>query len=1239
VQTTLLGLAIAFILALVAALIGPYFIDWNQFRPQFEAEATRIVGAPVRVAGALDARLLPTPTLRLRSVTVGGANDLGKIRADKLDVEFSLGDLMRGEWRANQLNVGGLALDLGLNQQGKVDWPVWNGSFNFASLAIDRLTLTGRVALHDAASRGTLELNDIAFSGDVRSLAGAVRGDGSFSVDGTRYPFRISTGQNPDGNSTRVHLTIDPAERPLSIDLEGQLSFDARAPKFDGALALATPAPKKGADNAPTPWRVVAKVKADRIAAQLEQIEASYGAEERAFKFTGLGDVRFGASPQLRATLSARQLDADKLMARDKDNGGGEAVRLLAALHTLMTELPRVPIRTRVEAGAEQIMMGGRPLQNVSLALRGDAGSWAIDRLDLRAPGTTQISFTRNAKASAPAGSFAGTLNIDSSDPDMLSAWLQGRNDAVRRTQKPLRLVGDVTASQDRVAIEALNAEIDGGAIEGRIALEAPRPPRGTRLEAALKGERLDLDAAIAVVRSLAGPDASWPDEASVSLDIGRALSAGQELKPFAAKFGYDPKTITLEQLKIGQADGISLQGGGNFDRANLLGSLALESTAASMGQLTAMVAPFSPALAGRLNALPAGSGAARAGLKIDLTRNKAAPSGSAFATAALEIDAAALKGRVDATATPSLDSLKGFDLTALGRTEMNVSTKLSADKGDALLALLGLDGAIAGGDGAMQFEGSASGIWRQPLQLKAKLWGSGIDAEAQGTAEPLTDAPKASVNLRVRSVNLAPLFGLKASDGLAQNIRLFARASLAGNKFTLDDIDSVAAGSRLRGHLAIALGEERAVDGELGLDNLDLAPAFALAIGAAGHDAADPLGAGLMKGWRGRVAFQALSGALPGGAELRPVSGAIKSDGQSLTFETLKGKIGGGDVSAMIDARPDPNGIVINSRLDFSGVDASALRYRSMKMPQGRASLQMTLLSRGRSVAALAGALQGSGTMTLEQASIPGLDPRAFDVAIRASDAKQVTDDNRLKQIVAPVLAAGSLPVATAQIPFNIRDGRLRIDATTFDAGYARAIVSGGYDMLADQADIRLNFSANAIGTATSRPEIQIFAAGTPDALNPMLDVTSLSSWLAVRTIDRETRRLDAIERGEPPPVEPPPATAALPLPAPEAVRPGQPPSDLPRRLPPKAINVAPRPAAPPLAPPPSPPVTAVPRPAAPLAPAPPPVTSPPPVMSHQAAPLPPPTEVRPPPGPALLPPKPKPRPPMVLTPPASQP
>ena len=138
-QTTLLGLAIAFIVALIAALIGPYFIDWNQFRPQFEAEASRIIGTPVRVGGALDARLLPTPSLRLRSAVMGGANDLGKVRADKLDVEFSLGSLMRGEVRATELTINGMSLDLGVDSKGRIDWPASTGTVNLGSLAIDRL--------------------------------------------------------------------------------------------------------------------------------------------------------------------------------------------------------------------------------------------------------------------------------------------------------------------------------------------------------------------------------------------------------------------------------------------------------------------------------------------------------------------------------------------------------------------------------------------------------------------------------------------------------------------------------------------------------------------------------------------------------------------------------------------------------------------------------------------------------------------------------------------------------------------------------------------------------------------------------------------------------------------------------------------------------------------------------------------------------------------------------------------
>ncbi|WP_338821825.1 AsmA-like C-terminal region-containing protein [Bradyrhizobium septentrionale] len=1239
-QTTLLGLAIAFILALVAALVGPYFVDWNQFRPQFEAEASKIIGAPVRVAGNLDARLLPAPSLRLKTVSVGGANDVGKVRAASLDVEFSLSSLMRAEWRATELTVNGVSLDLGLDPKGRVDWSPSSGTFNLASLAIDRLNLTGRIALHDAASHGTLELNDVAFSGDVRSLAGAIRGDGNFMFDGNRYPFRISSGQTPDGNGIRMHFNIDPGQRPVSADLDGILSFEARAPRFEGAVVLAGTPGQRGGDG--PPWRIAAKLKSDYSAARLDQVEVSYGAEDRALKLAGNGDLRFGASPLLRASLTARQLDGDKFAAKDSNNGNVEPVRVLPAMRAVLAGLPQIPIPAQLELASEQIMLGGRPLQDISAELQSDAKSWTVRRLEFRAPGSTRVSMSGASAQAGVANSFKTGLNIESSDPDALMTWLQGRGDIAYRNQKPLRLRGDVTVSPAGFAIDAMKAEIDGGTVEGRVAVAHREATSGSKVEAQLKAERLDLDATASFIRALAGPQAEWPDEAQLSLDVGRAISSGQELRPLLAKVAYTPKDIVLERVKVGQPDNFTLDGSGNFDRANATGKLTVDATAASLGRLAAVVQPLAPALAARLGVLRADAGPVRARLALDLGKGKAADRVSA--RAALDLDTPQLKGNTVISATPQVAAIRALDFDALTRSDVAAEARFSTGEGNVLLALLGLDRAVAAGAGPVQIEGTVSGAWRAQLRLKVRLWGAGLDADADGTAEPwareatkeaskeATKEPardaKSSVSLRVRSADISPLLNLKSSDPVA-SIRLSSRVTLAGDRLTFDDLDSIVAGSRLRGRLALTLADQKSVEGEIGLDQITLAPIFATVIGAAGHDATEPLGAGLTGAWRGKVTFEALHGLLPGGAELQPVSGTIRSDGQSLTFDGIKGKIGGGEATATIDVRQGGSGLALNANVQLSGVDASALRYRSLAMPKGRASMQMTLLTQGRSAAALTGALSGSGTVTLEGLNLPGLDPRAFDTAIRASDSGQATDDTRLRQIVEPVLAAGALSIASAQIPFNIRDGRIRVAATTLAANGANAIVSGGYDIPADQADIRAALASTQVGTATSRPEIQLLAVGTPDGLSRSIDIAALSSWLAVRAIDRETKRLDAIERGEP---VPPPIPAAVPPPAgpaPDASNPSaMSPADAlvpgrdPRRVPAKPKIVAPRPSiTPSIIPPIVPPVATAPS-----------VVPPAPVASQpQVAPLPPPIEVKPLPGAV----RPKPlRPPLSLTP-----
>lgn len=1211
-QTTLLGLAIAFILALVAALVGPFFIDWSQFRPQFEAEATRIVGAPVRVVGALDARLLPAPSLQLHGITIGGANDLGRLSAEKLDVEFSLGSLLRGEWRATELTVGGAAVDLGLNAQGRLDLPASTGAFNLGGLAIDRLNVTGRVNLHDAASRSTLELSDIAFSGDVRSLAaGAMRGDGNFTRAGTRHPFRISSGQTGDGNGTRLRLVIDANEKSPGVDLDGILNFDNRKPNFDGAMTIASVVSGKAEGNlANAPWRIVSKLKADPSQAQFETVDVSYGADDGGLKLAGVADLRFGSSPLLHAVLSAKQLDADRLLAKQD---GGDASTPIAALRKLTAIIPQLALRTQIEISAEQVMLAGRPVTNIGADLHGDKTSWVVERLEFRAPGATRVVASGTAQ---PGDSgFAGAVNIDSADPDALAGWLKGRSDIKLRDQKPLRIRGNFTSHADRLSVDGLKAEIDGGTLEGRIALNYPASPDGSRIDAELRADRLDLDAATALVRSLSGPQAEWPGAGRLSLDVGRAISAGQEMRPFATQLTYGPKIITLDRFKVGEATGLMLDGSGEFDRNEATGKLALNASAPSLTQISKIIAPFASAVATRLDALPATPGAAKLKLALDVTRPQA-KSDRADARMSLDIDAPQIKGALNVKAKPTVVAMLGFDGDALSRSELSLETKLTG-QGGTLLSLLGINGLFAASDSPLSLEASATGALRAPMRVKATLSGSDLDADVQGSVELFAQGPKVALTLAVRSANAAPLLGLKSADPFAK-VSLSSRVALNGDKLNLDDIDSSVAGSRLRGRLAVTLGAEKSIDGQLGADHIDLAPAFGWMIGARGHDPSEPLDGGALRGWRGQVAFQTLHANLPGGAELQPLSGAIKSDGRVLTINAIKGKLGDGDLVADIDLKPAAaTGYAVSARIEVSGAEGSALRYRGLAMPAGKTSLKMSIASLGRSASALEGAVSGEGLVIIDGLRIAGFDPRMFDAAIGASDRGQATNDAKLKQIVEEALGRGEFAMGAAQIPFSLKDSRLRVGLTTLEAKGARAVVSGGYDVVADQVDIRASLLGAATAGSNIRPEVQLFLMGPPDRLDRSVDVASLSSWLAVRAIDRETRRLDLLERGasqSPAPVPaalPPPVESLAPAGGPTSSAPTSPDVPLPRRAPPRA---------------------AVPRPA--IAP---PAASP--SVSQQIAPLPAPIEVRPAPGSMRAQPKQRPAPPMVLTPPATTP
>ena len=162
-QTTLLGLAIAIILALVSALVAPLVVDWNHYRSAFEAEASRLTGLAVRVNGTIDARILPTPRIKLRDVEVGEPGREPQLRAGAIELEVGLGPLLRGEVQATELRLVAPQISLGIDRSGAIDWPALSPSFRPDTLTISRLHVEdGRVTLTDAGSGARLVLQKLS---------------------------------------------------------------------------------------------------------------------------------------------------------------------------------------------------------------------------------------------------------------------------------------------------------------------------------------------------------------------------------------------------------------------------------------------------------------------------------------------------------------------------------------------------------------------------------------------------------------------------------------------------------------------------------------------------------------------------------------------------------------------------------------------------------------------------------------------------------------------------------------------------------------------------------------------------------------------------------------------------------------------------------------------------------------------------------------------------------------------
>ncbi len=1191
-QTTLLGFAIAIILALLAALVGPLLVDWDQYREAFETHASRLTGLEFKVAGAIDARVLPTPSLVLHSVEIGQPGSSGKVRARALRLEFALGSLMRGEWKVADARLEGPEFDLGLDSAGHLALPLPSAGFVPESLTIQQLGIEdGRAILTDAASGSRLVVEKLEFRGEVRSLAGPAKGEGAFVVAGQHYPYRFSASRVGEDGSVKVRLALDPIDRPFAADVDLSISIERGVPRFEGNLTLARPVGRapEGADAVILePWRITSHIHGDSGAASLDQIEFQHGPDERPIKLRGSAKLSLGHKLQLDGELSSPQVDLDRILALPEAarRRPAAAVRALA---DMFSGSMRLPFPVRLGINVETVTLAGAALQRVSGGFRSDGEAWEIEALDFRAPGITQVKLNGHLGVTPAGIGFKGPAKIDSDDPRALLAWLTDRSDAQATLAGPLRMSGGLTLGSEEIGIESLKVELDRVTVAGRFGYRWAGHARPARIDAALTAPEIDVDRLAALGKAVFdGTGFDWPREGQLSLKVARAIVANVEARQTNIDMRIDANGVEIEHLAVADFGGATLAVKGRIDTGGQTprGAITLDLQARALDGVTALVGTFAPKAAEELRRssermIPM---TLHASLAVDSAAG-GAPNPAAAARFKADGRAGAFRLALQGEARAASRAFTVEGLSMLKAADVKFSGRAETDDGRALVELAGLNRWIAVDQQPGRLLVAVSGPLDGKLSVEGQLLAGSFNLAANGTAKLAEGAsPSAALTVKIANANIRsprPAAPGRPVEGLPAT--LSARFDLADQTITLTDLTGTIANAGVAGRLVVGLAGPPRLDGELELGALDLPSAIAAVVGmptmtpdASGLWSAEPFETTLLSSIHGQIKIKSTRAMLSQKLLAHDFRAILRLGESDLALQEIDAEIAGGRLTGDLTAQRRPDGLAASGRIRFTSTSAAELLPGDGVL-SGRITLDLMAEGSGRSATALIGSLAGTGTFMLEKGKVQRLDPAVFEALVRAVDAGLPIDAVRVRGWIEKALAGRALPVTLMEGAITIATGQAHLNNVTVHAPTTEISANGSFNLADATIDARLTLAGvnGMAGVANARPELVITLKGPVATPNRTIDVAALSSWLALRSVEQQSKKIEILE-GRALPADPGPVgtAPAKPKPAPSTparVEPEKPrPKSAPAIRPPSAQRPKPaeqaRPAPPPI-------------------------------------------------------------------------
>ncbi len=1119
------------VLALTAALVAPYFVDWTSYRADFEREAGRILGRQVTVRGEATARLLPFPSVSFTDVAVAGVRP-GEtaMTVETFSMDAELAPFMRGDIHIFDMRLVRPQVFVDLAPDGALDWAVRPSvPVDASHISLEKLTVTeGRVELRHAASGRTHRLTEVNADISARALTGPWRMDGSLRLDGMKIALGVSTGQADGAGGMRLRVQARPERYALTLESDGNARIEDGRALYSGQFRLNAPVASDpaapGESREPPLYRLSGSFNLDHAALTVDAFRFETGTVQDPYVAEGNAAFDLGAAPRFLVRADGAQIR----FGDDATQAGGrfDLRQRLAGLNEFLIDAPRPTIPGRIEIALPAVVAGDTTARDVHLFAEPSETGWSIASLGGTLPGRTTLEASGEL-AVGEALRFDGSLLLAVGQPSGFAAWLaRDVDDAIRRLPAA-GFSADVALSPESQIFSNLELVLGEAKFRGKA---ESRTPAGLKpsLALTLDGDSLDVEGMAAFASLFVGQGGEARlAERDVELEItaGPVSAAGLEAETLDTALRLKDGRLEIDRLAIGGLAGANISATGTLGRlsAPFAGEIDASLISADLEPLFAVLAARFPqsSVAGGM----ARRAASYPGLLEDATiqvKAHAATEGNDGETKGVVLDVSGEAGGTAFTLAATAHDPDAAPMT--GPIYLNVTVR--NDDAAALYTLFGLPALPLGMAGLVEVSLSFDGVPEQGGKTRLTFAGEGLNLVFSGDAGIREGALSASGEALVESDDIEPWLATAGIGlpgfGLGLPVKLESQLDIDDGLLVLSALHGQAAGSALSGDINAQLRDGLPhLTGAVALGSFDLALAAELATGPGALDADldgswpdGPFASSVAMPFTAELDLSAEQMAAGRLAEARDARMTLKVGRDGVAVADLQASVFGGQASGIVDFRNDAGTGLFSAQLRLISANAPALLGDAGLT--GTADLTASLTASGKSVDGVIAALSGSGTVSMRDLTISGVAPDVFpDLIVRADAVGAEIDAGAVAEFVPPLVRAGSFASPGVDIAFTVVNGAVR--APPFRLETQGAALAG--EVTADLsrrtvgAEATLTFDPGHEAVAGSEPAVRFSASGPTDALRVDVDTVPMAQFLTQRALELEQQRVEAMQ------------------------------------------------------------------------------------------------------------------------------